>query len=241
MKVEDLAIKIFADGANIEAIKKNRQNPLVKGFTTNPTLMAKAGITDYKAFVLEALEAVDGHSLSVEVFADDLNEMFHQALAIERFTLVNDNLYIKIPITNTKGESTLNLVRELGEHGISVNVTAIFTNKQFKEAAKAAKACPKSYLSIFAGRIADAGVNPFWNVAEASGYLWEKKLTSEIIWASPRQLYDVVLANSAGANIITVTDDILNKVHLIGKDLEEYSLDTVKMFYNDGQKAGFMI
>lgn len=229
--------KIFADGADKETILKRYKDPMISGFTTNPTLMRKSGIVDYKAFALDILKTIKDRPISFEVFSDDFTEMEAQALEIASW---GDNVYVKVPITNTKGESAAPLIERLSKRGVKINVTAIMTLEQVEAVIPALTHGPAACVSIFAGRIADAGVDPMPIMTKAMQML-ENYPTLELIWASPRELFNIVQADSIGCHIITVTDDILKKIPTIGKDLEEFSLDTVKMFYNDASSAGFSI
>lgn len=237
LTTETLKIKLFADGADREGIVKLAADPRIAGFTTNPTLMRKAGISDYERFAREILELIGGRPISYEVFADDVDEMRRQAKLIATW---GDNVYVKIPVTNTKGESTDALSRELSELGIKLNVTALMTEAQVERVCAALAASPAAYVSVFAGRIADTGRDPVpmmrRNVEIMSAF---PKL--ELIWASPRELLNVFQADEAGVHVITATHDILAKLPLVGKDLDEYSLDTVKMFHTDAQAAGFRL
>jgi transaldolase len=232
-----LKIKIFADGADINSMKEMNNNSWIKGLTTNPTLMRKSGITDYKAFSLEVLEFVKTKPLSLEVFSDDLKEMIRQAYEIASW---GSNVFVKIPVTNSKGISTASVVKELSENGVQVNVTAVMTNKQVEEISQNLNPKIPSFVSIFAGRIADTGVDPSNMVSQALGILSSNNLT-EVIWASPRELLNVFQADEIGCHVITATTDILNKLLLVGKNLEEYSLDTVKMFKKDADAAGYAL
>jgi|SRR5208283_409860 len=238
MKVEDLKVKIFADGADYISILEHNKNPLIKGLTTNPTLMRKAGVGDYEAFSRVVLNDVKEKPISFEVFSDDIDEMFEQALKISSW---GENVYVKIPVTNTKGESTALLINELVKwNQVKVNATAVFTTEQFETMAKAI-GDNHSYISIFAGRIADSGINPY-NIMFSCNVIKKYEYPNiEILWASPRQVYDVILADKIGIDIITCTDDIINKLPNLGKNLTEFSLDTVKMFANDAIKAGYTI
>ncbi|MGE3149960.1 MAG: transaldolase [Pseudorhodoplanes sp.] len=236
-KLEDMKIKIFADGADLEAIRKLNGNPLIRGFTTNPTLMRKAGVADYAGFARDALQIVGDKPISFEVFADDLASMERQARIIAGW---GRNVYVKIPITNTQGVSCVPLVSRLMADGIQVNVTAILTPEQIREVIDAVSDTVASYVSIFAGRIADSGRDPVPIVAEAQRLL-KSKPAAEIIWASPREVLNIWHAESVGCQIITVTPDILAKLSLWGKDLAVYSLETVSMFYQDATRAGYTI
>ncbi len=233
----DLKIKIFADGANIESIRILNEQPNIQGFTTNPTLMRQAGIQDYKAFALEVLNVVKDRPVSFEVFADDIDKMEAQAIEIATW---GKNVNVKIPITNTKGESTNELVRRLSSKGIICNVTAIFTLEQLRGVVDVLDPNTPAILSIFAGRIADTGFDPVPLMREAVNIAKSKPL-SEVLWASPRELLNIFQADEVGCHIITVTHDVLKKLEGVGKDLTVFSLETVAMFYRDAQSAGYSI
>lgn len=233
----DLKIKIFADGANLESIRALYAQSNIKGFTTNPTLMRQAGVQDYKAFALEVLKIVPDRPVSFEVFADDIAGMEAQALEIASW---GKNVNVKIPITNTKGESTNELVGRLSSKGIICNVTAIFTLEQLKETVDVLDTNTPAILSIFAGRIADTGFDPVPLMREAVN-IAKSKPKSEILWASPRELLNIFQADEVGCHIITVTHDVLKKLSGVGKDLTVFSLETVSMFYRDAQAAGYSI
>lgn len=235
--VKDLKVKLFADGADKKTMLELYANPHVSGFTTNPTLMRKAGIADYEAFARDLVVAIPDRHISLEVFADELPEMERQARKIATF---GPNVYAKIPVTNTRRESTASLVRRLSHEGIKVNVTAILTMEQVHEVVGALAGGAECCVSIFAGRIADTGVDPLPMMAE-SVELTRPHRGMEIIWASPRELLNVFQAHDIGCHIITATADILKKLSLVGKDLDEYSLDTVKMFYQDASASGFKL
>ena len=230
-----MSVKIFADGAEKAPMLKLYANPQIKGFTTNPTLMRKAGITDYEAFAKDILTAIPDRPISFEVFADEFDEMERQA---ERIATWGNNVYVKIPVTNTHGESAGPLVTRLAGRGVKQNVTALMTIDQVKEITAALSAGPAANISVFAGRIADTGVDPL-PIMRQSLEIMRPYSQLELIWASPRELLNIVQASEIGCHIITVTSDILNKLPLIGKDLREYSLDTVKMFRNDAVASGF--
>jgi len=230
-----MSVKIFADGAEKAPMLKLYANPQIKGFTTNPTLMRKAGITDYEAFAKDILTAIPDRPISFEVFADEFDEMERQA---ERIATWGDNVYVKIPVTNTRAESAAPLVARLAARGVKQNVTALMTIAQVKEITAALAAGPAANISVFAGRIADTGVDPL-PIMRQSLEIMRPYPQLELIWASPRELLNIVQASEIGCHIITVTSDILNKLPLIGKDLTEYSLDTVKMFRNDALASGF--
>lgn len=233
----DLKIKIFADGANTEGMLEMAQKEWISGFTTNPTLMKKAGIENYEAFAREIISAIPDKPISFEVFSDDLPEMKRQALKISEW---GDNVYVKIPITNTRGESTAQLSRELAARGVKQNVTALMTLDQVRKTAEAMKDGPHSYISVFAGRIADTGIDPVPVMKEAMQILSDYP-NIELIWASPREVLNICQADEIGCDIITVTNSLLAKLPNLGKDLDEFSLDTVKMFYNDAKTAGYRL
>ena len=237
MKTTDLSVKIYADGAELNGIVEMAKNPLIKGFTTNPTLMRKAGISDYKKFALEVLNAVPDRPISFEVFSDDFDEMYEQAMEIASW---GRNVNIKVPVTNTKKEFAGDLISRLSAKAVFVNVTALMTLQQVKDVMSCLKGNAPAYISVFAGRISDTGRDPMPVMKEAAA-ISRQRPDTEIIWASPRELYNIFQANEAGVQIITVANDILNKLSLVDKDLDEYSLETVKMFRNDAVKAGFTI
>jgi transaldolase len=235
--LRDISTKIFADGADLDGILALAEDPAIAGFTTNPTLMWKAGLTDYSDFAQRLLERITEHPISFEVFADDADEMRRQARLIASW---GDNVYVKIPITTTSGESMAALVRELSEDGVQVNITAMFTTAQVELITAAVKDGAPSYLSVFAGRIADAGVDPVPIMANAVEVM-KAAPQSELIWASPREILNVVQADQVGCHIITVTHDLLKKLPLLGHDLDQYSLETVQMFHRDAISAGFTL
>jgi len=235
--IDDLKIKIFADGADLEGIRSLYANPLIKGFTTNPTLMRKAGISDYHKFAREVLEVVQDRPVSFEVFADDFDEMETQAHEIASW---GPNVNVKIPVTNTKGEFAGDLIRRLSNSGVAVNVTAIMTLDQVERVVDCLNEDTSAIVSVFAGRIADTGRDPIYIMKQSVNALSRKPL-AELIWASPRELLNIFHAESTGCHIITITGDVLNKLNIIGKNLDEYSLDTVKMFYTDASSAGYSI
>jgi transaldolase len=232
-----LDVKIFADGAERSAMLDLYKNPVIKGFTTNPTLMRNAGITDYEAFARNILSAIPDRPISLEVFSDDFAEMETQARRIASW---GENVYVKIPVTNTQGESAIALVRSLARAGVKQNVTALMTLAQVRDVSAALRSGPAAYISVFAGRVADTGRDPVPMMA-AAVQLLAMYPHIELIWASPRELLNIVHAAQVGCHIITVTHDLLKKLSLVGKDLDEYSLDTVKMFHNDAIKAGFKL
>jgi transaldolase len=235
--VDELNVKIFADGADLDAILALAANPRIAGFTTNPTLMWKAGLTDYEEFAKRLLERITVHPISFEVFADDAAEMRRQAQMISRW---GDNVYVKIPVSTTAGESMAPLVRELSESGVKVNVTALFTTAQVELITEAVKHGAPSCISVFAGRIADAGIDPV-PIMKRSVEIMVQAPRSELIWASPREILNLVQADQVGCHIITVTNDLLKKLDLLGKDLLQYSLETVQMFHRDALSAGFSL
>ena len=235
--VKDLRVKLFADGAELDVIRKMAANPLIKGFTTNPTLMRKAGIGDYVAFARDALRIVPHLPISFEVFSDDFAEMEVQALEIASW---GSNVFVKIPITNTRGESAAPLVSRLAQAGVQLNVTAILTDVQVAEIASALSPQTACFVSVFAGRIADTGCDPLPIIVRSLGLLRDLPL-AEVIWASPRELLNVFQADAVGCHVITATADVLNKLSLVGKDLTTYSLETVEMFRKDAVAAGFTI
>jgi transaldolase len=236
-RVEDLKVKIFADGAEKGGMLEMYANPYIKGFTTNPTLMHKAGLTDYRAFARDIVAAIPDRPISFEVFSDDFDEMERQAREIATW---GENVYVKIPVTNTIREPAYALVRLLANEGVKLNITAIMTIEQVRNVVDAVKDGAPSCVSVFAGRIADTGRDPVPIMSECVSIL-KAAPQAELIWASPRELLNIIQADAIGCHIITVTNDILKKLPLVGKDLGDYSLDTVKMFFEDGQKAGFSL
>ncbi len=235
--VAKLKIKIYADGADLAGIKEMHNNPLIKGFTTNPTLMRNAGISDYKAFALDVLKVVSDRPVSFEVFADDFPTMKAQAMEIASW---GQNVYVKIPVTNTKGEFAGPLIADLSKSGVKLNVTAIMPLDQIKAVGDALHADTPAVVSVFAGRIADTGRDPVPHMAEALRLL-KGKPKAELLWASPRELLNIFQADEIGCHVITVTNDVLKKLSLVGKDLTGYSLETVAMFYKDATAAGYSI
>lgn len=235
--LQTLKTEIFADGADKAGMLEMYKNPLISGFTTNPTLMRKAGITDYEAFALDILNVIKDRPISFEVFSDDLDEMYQQALKIASW---GNNVYVKIPVTNTKGHTTYSLVNALAKANVKQNVTAIMTTEQVTHVTHALAQGPSAYISVFAGRIADTGRDPVSIMAE---YVKMLKLYPQLklLWASPRELLNIFQANEIGCHIITVSNDILKKLDLVGKDLQEYSLETVRMFRDDAVKAGYTL
>jgi transaldolase len=237
MTIANLKVKLFADGADLAGIKEMAANPAIKGFTTNPTLMRKAGVSDYKAFALQALQAVGGRPISFEVFADEFGEMEKQAREIASW---GKNIYVKIPVTNTKREFSGALVERLSRSGVQLNVTALMTVDQVRRVTERLAPETPAIISVFAGRVADTGRDPLPIMAEAVKTM-KKKPKSELIWASPRELLNIFQANEVGCHIITATNDIIKKLSLVGKDLDAYSLETVEMFYKDAKTAAYSI
>lgn len=235
--VNQLKTKIFADGADKKGMLEMYNNPLIGGFTTNPTLMHKAGIVDYKAFALDILQTIKDRPISFEVFSDDFNEMYAQALEIASW---GSNVYVKIPVSNTQGKPATDLIRQLAHSGVKQNVTALMTLDQVREVTAALADGPSAYVSVFAGRIADTGRDPMATMIE-SLKIMSPYSQLELIWASPRELLNIFQADDIGCHIITVTNDVLKKLALVGKNLDEYSLETVKMFYQDATAAGFKL
>ncbi|MBV9071001.1 MAG: transaldolase [Acidobacteria bacterium] len=236
-RLEDLKVKIFADGAEKAGMLEMYAKPYIKGFTTNPTLMHKVGLTDYRAFARDIVGVIPDRPISFEVFSDEFDEMERQAREIATW---GDNVYVKIPVTNTRREPAYDLVRRLANEGVKLNITAIMTIDQVRNVVDAVKDGAPSCVSVFAGRIADTGRDPVPIMTECVDILTAAP-QSELIWASPRELLNIIQADAIGCHIITVTNDILKKLPLIGKDLGDYSLDTVKMFFDDGRKAGFTL
>ncbi len=235
--VSNLKVKLFADGADLAGIKEMAANPAIKGFTTNPTLMRKAGVADYKAFALQALQVVSGRPISFEVFADEFGEMEKQAHEIASW---GKNVYVKIPVMNTRREFSGPLVERLARAGVQVNVTALMTVDQVKHVTERLAPDTPAIISVFAGRIADTGRDPM-PIMAASVKTMKARPKAELIWASPRELLNIFQAGDVGCHIITATTDILKKLSLVGKDLDDYSLETVEMFYKDAKAAGYSI
>ena len=236
-KLSDLKIKIFADGADKEGMLEIYRQSYIKGFTTNPTLMRKAGVSDYENFARDIIEAIPDRPISFEVFSDDFDEMERQAMEIAGW---GDNVYVKIPVTNTKRETCYALVNRLADQKVKLNVTALMTLAQVRDVVAALNPEVASYVSVFAGRVADTGVDPVPLMATAVELL-KPNPKAELIWASPRELLNIFQADSIGCHIITVTNDILKKLSMVGYNLGTYSLDTVKMFYNDAKQAGYSL
>ena len=228
-------IKLFADGADKAGILEMYQNPRIDGFTTNPTLMRKAGITDYVAFAKDILKEIPDKPISFEVFADEFGEMERQAVEIADW---GRNVYVKIPVMNTKRKTSYDLVRKLSQAGVKLNITAIMTLEQVNKVTEAVQGGSSSFVSVFAGRVADTGVDPIPMMQEALELL-KTASNAELLWASPREVLNVYQAETIGCHIITATNDILKKLELNGKNLDVYSQETVQMFFNDAQAAGF--
>ncbi|MFC1705740.1 transaldolase [Planctomycetota bacterium] len=235
--LQDLRVKVFADGAELALLAELARNPLVSGFTTNPTLMRCAGVPAYESFAKKALKIVGDRPISFEVLADDFDEMWRQAVELASW---GPTVYVKIPITNTSGKSSCGLIRDLTQAGVRVNVTAVLTLDQVAEAVEALQGGAPSVVSVFAGRVADTGVDPVPHMAEALTMV-RRSQGVELLWASPRELLNVFQADRVGCDIITVTNDVLSKLPLVGKDLATVSLETVKMFYRDATSAGYTI
>lgn len=236
-KLTDLKIKIYADGADLDGMLDMYRKPYIKGFTTNPTLMRKAGITNYEEFCRNVLGKIKDYPLSLEVFSDDIEDMARQA---KKITTWGKNVYVKIPITNTAGESTAKVISHLSAEGIKLNVTALLTLDQVRIVTQALAKKTPAIVSVFAGRIADTGCDPVPLMKEALNIL-KAKPSAELLWASPREILNIVQADGIGCPIITVTNDLLKKLAVIGTDLAEMSLQTVKMFYNDATAAGYQL
>lgn len=235
--VSQLKVKIFADGADKKGLLDLYKNPHIKGFTTNPSLIRKAGVTDYESFAKDIIQHIPDRSLSFEVFADSITEMERQALKIKNW---GEQVYVKIPIINTQRNSTLSLVKKLSEQNVKINLTAVFTKEQITEAVEALKSTPGAYISIFAGRIADAGQDPAPIVAHAVS-LAKPYRNIEILWASTREVFNIFEADRLGVHIITVPHNILQKLSGVGTSLEDLTLDTVKTFYKDSTEAGYSL
>jgi transaldolase len=235
--LDRISTRIFADGADLAGILALAENPRIEGFTTNPTLMRKAGLTDYAGFAHSLLEQIDKHPISFEVFADDAEEMRRQARLIASW---GENVYVKIPVTTTSGEPLAALAHELSIEGVKINVTALFTPAQVETITAAVRDGAPSCISVFAGRIADAGVDPVPIMAQAVAIMADAP-RAELIWASPREILNLVQANEVGCHIITITHDLLKKLDCLGKKLEQYSLETVRMFHGDAAAAGFAL
>jgi transaldolase len=237
MDLSRMTTKIFADGADLDSLVRLAEQPHIAGFTTNPTLMRKAGVSDYATFARQVLERITDRPISFEVFSDDAEGMRAQALEIAGW---GPNVYVKVPVTNTKGVPMTELVRELSHAGVQLNVTALMTVRQVETVAGALAGGAPSNISVFAGRVADTGVDPIPLMRDSLAAMAQAP-EAELIWASPREVLNIVQANDIGCHIITVTHDLLGKLNLLGKDLDEFSLDTVRMFHDDAAAAGFTL
>jgi len=235
--LQDMKVNLFADGADLQTMIEMAKKPFIKGLTTNPTLMRKAGINDYKLFAKEVITSIQNKPISFEVFSDEADEMISQGLEIASW---GKNVNVKIPITNSAGQSTKSVIKELSAEGVAINVTALLTTDQVKTVVDSVDESSNVFISVFAGRIADTGRDPIPLMKEALEIMSEKP-KAKLIWASPRELLNVIQANDIGCHIITATSDILKKLELIGKDLSEYSLDTVRMFHDDALASGYKI
>ncbi len=235
--INQLKIKLFADGADLDSMLALYKDPSIKGFTTNPTLMRKVGITDYERFAMQVLQAIPDRPVSFEVFEDDLAGMLAQAKVIASW---GSNVNVKIPVTNTKGEFTGPIINELSAAGVKLNITAIFTPEQVKAIAENLSQYTFAIVSVFAGRIADSGLDPMPIMRECVEILKDSP-KAELLWASPRELLNIIQADEVGCHIITATPGVLGKLKLLEKDLTEFSLETVQMFYDDAQAAGYTI
>ena len=235
--LEALSVQIFADGADLAGMLALYANPRIRGFTTNPTLMRRAGVTDYRAFAKEVVSVIVDRPLSFEVFADEWLEMERQAHLL---AALGEQVFVKIPVTNTRGETALPLIERLAKAGVRLNITAMTSDTQVRRVAPALEPCPAAYVSVFAGRVADTGRDPVPMMAQAVADIAPLPHV-RLIWASPRELLNVFQADAVGCHVITVTFDILAKLPLIGKDLDQFSLDTVRMFYGDGLAAGYTL
>ncbi len=233
-----MKIKVFADGADYDEIRTLSKDDNITGFTTNPSLMAKSGVKDYKEFSMRVIEILDGKPVSLEVFSDDIEEMKSQAKKIASW---DDSIYVKIPVTNSKGVSTEPIIESLSNDGIKLNITALFTEKQVTTIMKCLNKDVNSIISIFAGRIANAGVNPIPLISSTVNYVNDNLKKSEVLWASAREPYNIIEANNCGCHIITLPINFIKSMSMFGKDLEQYSLETVKMFYDDAVKSNFKI
>ncbi len=235
--LEDLSVKLFADGANLTQMAELATHPFIQGFTTNPTLMRKANVQDYRSFALDVLRIIPDRPVSFEVFSDDFAEMERQA---EEMASWGEQVYVKIPVMNTRGEFSGPLIKKLSAAGVKLNVTALMTLEQVEAVTACFAASVKNFVSVFAGRIADTGRDPLPLMAQAVKILHARP-QAELIWASPRELLNIFHAAAVGCHIITATSDVLSKLPLIGKDLHEFSLETVRMFRDDALKAGFRL
>jgi len=237
ISLDKLNVKLYADGADRDGMLEMYQKPYIQGFTTNPTLMKKVGISDYEAFAHDILQAIPDRPISFEVFADDFDEMERQALKIRTW---GENVYVKIPVSNTRQQMSYDLIGKLADAGVHLNITAILTLEQVNAVADAVKNGPASVVSVFAGRIADTGLDPVPLMSKALEIL-EVAPQAELLWASPREVLNIYQADAIGCHIITATNDIIRKLSLSGKDLAQYSLETVQMFYDDASRAGYQL
>ncbi len=235
--MDELKVKLYADGADRDGMLEMYDKPYIQGFTTNPTLMKKAGISDYEAFAHDILRSIPDRPISFEVFADEFEEMERQALKIKTW---GENVYVKIPVSNTRKEMSYDLIQRLSEAGVRLNITAMLTLDQVEQVADAVRNGPESIVSVFAGRIADTGLDPVPVMKEALEIL-QSAPRAELLWASPREVLNIYQADAIGCHIITATNDIIRKLSLAGKDLAQYSLETVQMFYGDAEKAGYTL
>jgi transaldolase len=237
LSASELKVKVFADGADLTGIQKLAEDPVIKGFTTNPTLMRKAGVTDYESFGREVLDIIGDRPISFEVFADDASAMTRQALKLASW---GSNVYVKIPIMTTNGVSTTELTSRLANEGVQLNVTAMMTIEQVEDVLPSLAEGPPSYVSLFAGRVADTGVDPIPMMRDVLALIAPHPQI-ELIWASPREVLNIVQANDIGCDVITVTHDLLAKLSGLGKDLTQFSLETVVMFHEDASASGFQL
>lgn len=237
VSLDSLRVKVFADGADLAGMLALAEQPQIKGFTTNPTLMRQAGVDDYRIFAKQVLAEIVDRPISFEVFSDDLDEMERQALEIASW---GDNVNVKIPVTTTAGQTTAPVVQRLAERGVRLNVTALMTLEQVRNVTESLAEGPSAFISVFAGRVADTGRDPIPLMTEALEIM-QAAPNAELIWASPREVLNIVQADAIGCHVITVTHDLLKKVASFGKDLEQFSLETVQMFRDDAEKAGFII
>jgi transaldolase len=235
--LSELNVQIFADSAEKHAMLEMLKNPLVQGFTTNPSLMRKAGVSDYCAFARDVLSEIKGHPISFEVIADDFAEMERQALKIAGWA---DNVFVKVPVSNTRGDPALDLICRLSRRSVQLNVTAVFTLDQVQDVCSALRPDVPAYVSVFAGRIADTGRDPV-PVMQSALEIFKPLEKAKLVWASPRELLNVFQADAIGCHVITLTSDLLKKLAVVGKDLHDYSVDTVTMFYRDAQSSGFSL
>ena len=238
LDLKKMKIKVFADGANVDSMLRMKQNPIIKGFTTNPTLMRKARIDNYEKFAKDVLEFIPDLPISFEVFADEPNEIETQAIKIAKW---GENINVKIPITNSKGLSLIPSIKRLSQLGIQLNITAILTEKQVEQTSNVLNNETFNIISVFAGRIADTGINPILIMKNSKLIISSNLSMTELLWASPRQALNILEAEEVGCDIITVTPELLNKTSNFGKNLDELSLETVQMFYKDATEAGYKL